>query len=79
MMDRKMLVHYARKGIIAEIRKYEKKVMRGRAYLRAMDNGERVKTPLSRSEIEEIITKAKEKIQELSDLEMELRYDEVIG
>lgn len=77
-MDKKMLQEYARKGIIAEIRRYEKKVLKGRAYLKAIDNGERVQTPLSRSEIEAVIAKAKAKIRELSDLEMELRYDEAM-
>ena len=75
MMDRRTLVEYARKGIMAEIREHEKTVMRGRAYLKAIDNGERVKTPLTPSEIEAVIAKAKEKIETLSNEERELRYE----
>ena len=76
MTDRRRLVEYARKGIVAEIRKHEKKVLRGRAYLKAMDNGERVNTPLSRSQIESVIARAKAEIKRLSDEEMELRYSD---
>lgn len=79
MMDRKQLIEYARKGIVAEIRKHEKKVIRGRAYLKAMDNGERVNTPLSRSQVEAVIARAKAEIKRLSDEEMELRYSESIS
>lgn len=79
MMDRRQLIEYARKGIMAEIRKHEKKVLRGRAYLKAMDSGEQVSTPLSRSQIEAVITRAKAEIKRLSDEEMELRYSEEIS
>jgi hypothetical protein len=79
MMDSKQLIEYARKGIVAEIRKHEKKVLRGRAYLKAIDNGERVNTPLSRSQIEAVIARAKAEIKRLSDEEMELRYSESIS
>lgn len=79
MMERRQLIEYARKGIVAEIRKHEKKVLRGRAYLKAMDSGEQVKTPLSRSQIEGVIARAKAEIKRLSDEEMELRYSEEIS
>jgi hypothetical protein len=79
MMDRQQLIAYARKGIMAEIRKHEKKVLRGRAYLKAIDNGERVNTPLSRSKVEAVIAKAKAEIKRLSDEEMELRYSEGVS
>ena len=79
MMERRQLIDYARKGIVAEIRKHEKKVLRGRAYLKAMDSGEQVKTPLSRSQVESVIARAKAEIKRLSDEEMELRYSEEIS
>lgn len=75
MMDRRQLIEYARKGIMAEIREHEKTVAKGRLHLKAIDTGVMPTTPRSRSEIEAIIAKAKAEIETLSQEERELRYE----
>ena len=78
MMDINMIIDFARKGIIADIRKLEAKVATGRTYLRALERGEKIKSPRTYWEIEEIVSNAKLKIKELSDMEMELRHNQCI-
>ncbi len=78
MMDKKMLIEYARKGLMAEIREHEATITKGRSYLNAIDKGERVNTPLTRSEIEAVIETAKAKIEALSHEELELRYTQAL-
>ena len=75
MMDRKTLIEYARKGIMAEIEKREQTIAKGKLHLRAIDRGVMPKTPRSRSEIEAVIAKAKAEIETLSQEERELRYE----
>ena len=78
MMDKKLLIEYARKGLMAEIREHEATIVKGRSYLNAIDKGERVNTPLTRSEIEAVIEKAIAKIEALSREELELRYAQAL-
>ena len=78
MMEKKKLIEYARKGLMAEIREHEATIAKGRGYLNAMDKGERVNTPLARSEIEAVIAKAKAKVEALSNEERELRLAQAL-
>lgn len=77
MMDFNMLVEYAGKGIMADIRKHEKTVRDGKALLRALDKGQRIKSPLNYEEIVDIVEAAHVEIKKLSDMEIKLRNNAI--
>ncbi len=67
-MTEKEILKYAVKGIAAEIEQLEKEIKQGYKFIEQIDNGEKVKTPKTKSEILEIIT---EKDAQMKKLEKE--------
>lgn len=59
------ILKFAIKGIRAEIDRREKTITQGRQFIMKIERGEKVKTPLTISEIREIIEKNKREIEEL--------------
>lgn len=61
----KEILEFAIKGIRAEINEKEKTIMKGKQLIMKIERGEKVKTPLTISEIQAIIEKNKREIEEL--------------
>lgn len=79
-MKNNNLIKWAIKGIRAEIDEKEKTVQQGYKYIKAIEAGEKVNTPMTKTEIEAVIYKLNRDIEDLSkelfDLKWELSFDE---
>ena len=61
----KEILKFAIKGIKTEIDEREKTIAKGRQFIRQIENGEKLKTKMTISEIREIITQKQQEIEEL--------------
>lgn len=79
-MKKDDLIKWAIKGISAEIDEKEKTIHQGQRYIKAIEAGEKVNTPMTKTEIQAVIYKLNNEIEALSkelfDLKWELSFDE---
>lgn len=73
MLDKKIL-EYAIAGLNAEIDQLEKSINQGKQYLKQIENGEKPKTDKSSYEINVIIRKKKEEIENLEKEKSEIKW-----
>lgn len=74
MLNEKKVLEFAIKGIIAEIDEKEKSINQGKQFLLQYENGEKPKTPKTPYEINVIIRKKKEEIEQLAKYKNELYF-----
>lgn len=74
-MEHKEILQWAVRGLVAEIDSIEKDISLGRRFLKEYEDGLTPKTPKSPSEIREIISQKKDKIEELNKMRIELEFD----
>lgn len=65
MLNQKQILEYAVKGIKVEIEQLEKEIKQGYKFIQQIENGEKVKTPKTKFEIQEIIAKKDEQMKKL--------------
>lgn len=75
MMDKKELVMWATKGIMAEIDNLEKTVNQGQQYLMQYEQGQKPKTPKTAVEIRQIIQEKKAEIEQLYKMKSDLQWE----
>lgn len=73
MTDKKILA-YALKGITVEIQQLEKEIKQGYKFIEQIENGEKVKTPKTKYEILEIISKKKNEMEILEKEKFEISW-----
>lgn len=71
----KRVLELALKGIRAEIKDEQRTIEKGSLLIKALDNREPIPSKLSRYEIEQIIIKARKRVNELLEEEHEIEWE----
>lgn len=74
MLTNKKFIEYALKGVNVEIEKVAAEIKKGYKLIEQIDNGEKVKTPKTKFEILEIITKKDNELKNLEKDANELKW-----
>ena len=73
-MTAKEIYKYALKGITVEIEQLEKDIKQGYKFIEQIDNGEKVKTPKTKFEIQKIIAEKDEQMKKLEKEKFEIKW-----
>lgn len=71
----KEILKFAIKGINTEIDEREKTIAKGKQLIRQIESGERAKTKMTISEIQEVIREKEKEIEELSKKKFEYKWE----
>lgn len=74
MLNQKQILQYAVKGLAAEIEQLDKDIKQGYKFIEQIDNGEKVKTPKTKFEIQKIIAEKDEQMKKLEKEKFEIKW-----